>query len=131
MAETRTPHFSLDPMQVIFRIPKEPAPTLKDPNRWSAEFRDFLSLCLQKKPETRATAKQLLFHPFVLKGSSTELLGPLVKYCIPIIEQKRTIDLLQKVWFYIPLANTCRLIQIKCCHQELSWLSIRPSIKPI
>src|SRR5690242_3495625 len=61
MAETKPPHHNLDPLQVIFRIPKEPPPLLRDPARWSPDFKDFLTHCLKKNPEERASAKQLLF----------------------------------------------------------------------
>ncbi len=41
-------------------IPTKPPPTFKDPDRWSKEFLDFVSKCLVKNPEERATATQLL-----------------------------------------------------------------------
>ena len=41
-------------------IPTKPPPTFKDADRWSKEFLDFVSKCLVKNPEDRATATQLL-----------------------------------------------------------------------
>ena len=41
-------------------IPTKPPPTFKDDERWSMEFLDFVSKCLVKNPEERATATQLL-----------------------------------------------------------------------
>ena len=41
-------------------IPTKPPPTFKDGDRWSKEFLDFVSKCLVKNPEDRATATQLL-----------------------------------------------------------------------
>lgn len=41
-------------------IPTNPPPTFTTPDLWSASFRDFVSKCLVKNPETRATATQLL-----------------------------------------------------------------------
>ena len=41
-------------------IPTKPPPTFKDAERWSEEFLDFVSKCLVKNPEDRATATQLL-----------------------------------------------------------------------
>lgn len=35
-------------------------PTLKNPERWSSLFRDFISVCLVRDPEKRYTAQQLL-----------------------------------------------------------------------
>ena len=41
-------------------IPTKPPPTFTDADRWSKEFLDFVSKCLVKNPEDRATATQLL-----------------------------------------------------------------------
>ena len=41
-------------------IPTKPPPTFKDADRWSKEFLDFVSKCLVKNPEDRASATQLL-----------------------------------------------------------------------
>ena len=41
-------------------IPKEPPPTLSEPKKWSPEFQDFVSKCLVKDPNQRATASELL-----------------------------------------------------------------------
>lgn len=41
-------------------IPTNPPPTFTNPDLWSASFRDFVSKCLVKNPEDRATATQLL-----------------------------------------------------------------------
>ena len=60
MAETRPPHYDMEPLQVLFVIPKNPPPRLKEPKKWSPEFNDFIEKCLQKDPAQRASAKQLL-----------------------------------------------------------------------
>jgi len=36
-----------------------------DPSKWSDVFKDFLGLCLKVDPEERATAEDLLGHPFI------------------------------------------------------------------
>ena len=41
-------------------IPTKPPPTFKEADRWSKDFQDFVSRCLVKNPEERATATQLL-----------------------------------------------------------------------
>lgn len=45
----------------------EGGPSLKDKRRWSPEFVDFVERCLVVNPDKRATAAQLLDHPFLSK----------------------------------------------------------------
>ena len=47
-------------LQVIFMIPHNPPPTFRKPELWSESFQDFVSQCLVKNPDKRATATQLL-----------------------------------------------------------------------
>jgi len=89
MAEGRPPHWDMEPLQVIFHIPKQPPPRLKEPKKWSPDFVDFLDKCLKKDPEQRAPAVQLLCHPFILSGSSREILMPMVVDCIPVLLPKK------------------------------------------
>ena len=48
-------------------IPTKPPPTFKDADKWSEEFLDFVSKCLVKNPEDRATATQLLQVSLLMK----------------------------------------------------------------
>jgi len=41
---------------------------LKDHGKWSNEFKDFVRRCLDKEPETRPEAQELLKHPFLRKA---------------------------------------------------------------
>lgn len=41
-------------------IPTKPPPSFRNPDKWSPEFIDFVSRCLVKNPEDRATATELL-----------------------------------------------------------------------
>lgn len=78
MAEGNPPHHNIHPMSAIFLIPSKPAPTLQDPSKWSKDFIDFLSRCLNKDPEARASAEELLKHPFVTKLKRPNALADLV-----------------------------------------------------
>lgn len=59
-------------------IPTKPPPTFKDDERRSKEFLDFVSKCLVKNPEERATATQLLQARIgaELKGEAWDCLNP-------------------------------------------------------
>eukprot|EP00842_Homolaphlyctis_polyrhiza_P006070 jgi/Hompol1/6464/HPOL_003551-RA len=65
MADGAPPMFDMHPMRVLFMIPKNDPPTLKDRTKWSPDFHNFLKACLEKDPEKRLSAVQLLAHPFL------------------------------------------------------------------
>ncbi|TXT10669.1 hypothetical protein VHUM_02174 [Vanrija humicola] len=78
MAKGEPPLAEFHPMRVLFLIPKEKAPRLEG-EQWSDHFKDFISACLQKTPESRPTAHELLQHPFIRSALPTSRLKPLVK----------------------------------------------------
>lgn len=67
MAEGKPPYGDIHPMRAIFMIPTKPPPSFREPDQWSSEFIDFVSGCLVKNPEERATATELLQHEFIGK----------------------------------------------------------------
>ena len=68
MADGEPPHLHELPMRAMLLISTQPTPTLRKPERWSPEFRDFLALALHKNAEDRATAAALLQHDFISKA---------------------------------------------------------------
>ncbi|KAG9277716.1 serine/threonine-protein kinase 4 [Astyanax mexicanus] len=78
MAEGKPPYADIHPMRAIFMIPTNPPPTFRNPDQWSEPFRDFVSQCLVKNPENRATATQLLQHPFIKSAKSNSVLRALI-----------------------------------------------------
>ncbi|XP_075068076.1 myosin-IIIa [Mixophyes fleayi] len=59
------PLADLHPMRALFKIPRNPPPTLRQPELWSAEFNDFISKCLAKDFEKRPMVCDLLEHAFI------------------------------------------------------------------
>jgi len=74
MAEGKPPYGDIHPMRAIFMIPSKPPPSFRNPNKWSLEFTDFISKCLVKNPDHRATATQLLRHEFIKSAESGSVL---------------------------------------------------------
>uniref|UniRef100_A0A336LX21 non-specific serine/threonine protein kinase n=1 Tax=Culicoides sonorensis TaxID=179676 RepID=A0A336LX21_CULSO len=88
MAEGKPPYGDIHPMRAIFMIPTKPPPSFREPDRWSPEFIDFVSLCLVKNPEERATANSLLQHPFITCAKPNSILLPLISEAKEIRENQ-------------------------------------------
>mmetsp|Transcript_15664 Transcript_15664/g.61193 ORF Transcript_15664/g.61193 Transcript_15664/m.61193 type:complete len:910 (+) Transcript_15664:73-2802(+) len=52
-------------LKSMFLVGVGVTPGLDDPSKWSNEFADFLSRCLVVDPKERATASELLKHPWI------------------------------------------------------------------
>lgn len=71
------PYSDIHPMKVLFLIPKNPAPMLE--GQFSRDFKDFVHRCLQKEPQKRPSARELLRHPWVKKAKRTAYLTELIE----------------------------------------------------
>ncbi|KAK8844573.1 hypothetical protein IAR55_006420 [Kwoniella newhampshirensis] len=78
MAKGEPPLSEYHPMRVLFLIPKAKAPRLEANEGFSQDFMDFIGACLQKDPQDRATAKDLLQHRFIRSARRTTDLIPLI-----------------------------------------------------
>jgi len=68
MAEGEPPYMEFPPLRALFLITTKGIPDLKEPQKWSADFRSFVAMCLNKEVEDRPDAMALLKHPFLKKG---------------------------------------------------------------
>ncbi len=61
-AELQPPMFDLHPMRALFLMSKSgfKPPTLKDKNKWSMTFHNFIKDALIKSPKKRPSAERLL-----------------------------------------------------------------------
>uniref|UniRef100_A0A4X1TXS4 non-specific serine/threonine protein kinase n=2 Tax=Sus scrofa TaxID=9823 RepID=A0A4X1TXS4_PIG len=84
MAEGKPPYADIHPMRAIFMIPTNPPPTFRKPELWSDSFMDFVKQCLVKSPEQRATATQLLQHPFVKSAKGVSILRDLINEAMDV-----------------------------------------------
>lgn len=62
LAELQPPMFDLHPMRALFLMSKSgfKPPTLKDRDKWSPTFHNFVKVALTKNPKKRPTAEKLL-----------------------------------------------------------------------
>ena len=79
MAEGEPPFLAFPPLRALFLIATKGTPTLKEPDKWSDTFKDFMSRSLDIDFHNRATAEELLEHPFLRMSCPLKNLVPLIK----------------------------------------------------
>ncbi|XP_062857464.1 serine/threonine-protein kinase PAK 6b [Trichomycterus rosablanca] len=79
MVDGEPPYFSDTPIAAMKRLRDEPAPSIRNAHKISPVLRDFLNSMLTKDPLERASATDLLKHPFLLQSGSPRCLVPLVE----------------------------------------------------
>ncbi|XP_077587077.1 mitogen-activated protein kinase kinase kinase kinase 5 isoform X3 [Stigmatopora nigra] len=77
LAELQPPMFDLHPMRALFLMSKSSfqPPKLKDKNKWSAAFHNFVKVSLTKNPKKRPTAEKLLSHVYVAQAGLSRRLA--------------------------------------------------------
>ena len=79
MAEGEPPFAKVKGYWVLKKIITHPPKGLKNKEKWSKEFNDFVEKCLIYEPEKRSSAKELLKHPFINKyNRGNKLIAELV-----------------------------------------------------
>jgi len=76
LAKGEPPNSELHPMRVLFLIPKNNPPQLT--GNYTKQFKEFVEACLNKDPENRPTAKELLKFPFIRKAKKSSYLVDLI-----------------------------------------------------
>jgi serine/threonine protein kinase len=119
MAEGEPPHLREQPLRALYLITTNPSPTLKDAApltevdleeitiemlqdtteedveepRWSKSFVHFLARCLDLNQEKRASANELLRHPFLKNACSQEQFAQYTKYrLLAILDEEASED---------------------------------------
>lgn len=80
MIQSEPPYIHDSPYKAMQKIVKKGRPKLGKDIRISDELAKFLDLCLERKVEKRASAKTLLFHPFITNNASG------TSHLVPVIE---------------------------------------------
>lgn len=82
MMDGEPPYLHENPLRAIYLISTTGTPKIKEPERYSHVFRDYLARALCVHPEQRPSAAEILQHPFFQKAEPLKNLGPLIKAAI-------------------------------------------------
>ncbi|KAF2641094.1 Pkinase-domain-containing protein [Massarina eburnea CBS 473.64] len=78
MIEGEPPYLNESPLRALWLIATNGTPTIKEEHSLSTIFRDFLNFSLKVDPDKRASAHDLLMHPFIQGAEKLDTLAPLV-----------------------------------------------------
>ncbi|KAG8559678.1 hypothetical protein GDO81_017412 [Engystomops pustulosus] len=73
LADGDPPLSSMHPVKALFKIPRNPPPTILHPDQWSRAFSHFIAQCLIKDFEKRPSVIHLLEHPFIRQAHGKEV----------------------------------------------------------
>ncbi|XP_043081650.1 myosin-IIIa isoform X2 [Puntigrus tetrazona] len=88
------PLADLHPMRALFKIPRNPPPTLHQPELWSSDFNDFICKCLIKDFELRPNVFDLLQHVFIKQIVGRE--KTLQKQLMELIDLNQQMGVIEK-----------------------------------
>lgn len=87
MVEGEPPYLNETPIKALYLIASNGKPEMKDTSKMSPEFLNFLDRCLEVEVEKRATASELLRHPFLEKAEKLSTIVPLIKAAKKILHK--------------------------------------------
>ncbi|KAF9636401.1 PAK-box/P21-Rho-binding protein [Lasiodiplodia theobromae] len=79
MIEGEPPYLNESPLRALWLIATNGTPTIKEEHNLTPVFKDFLAFALKVDPDKRASAHDLLTHPFIQTAEPLATLAPLVK----------------------------------------------------
>ncbi|XP_008568415.1 PREDICTED: nik-related protein kinase isoform X2 [Galeopterus variegatus] len=133
MAEGAPPLCNLQPLEALFVILRESAPTVKS-SGWSRKFHNFMEKCMIKNFLFRPTSANMLHHPFVRDiKNERHVVESLTKHLTGVIKkrQKKGIPLIFEREEAIKEQYTMRRFRGPSCTHELLRLPTSSRCRPL
>ncbi|XP_010344694.1 nik-related protein kinase isoform X3 [Saimiri boliviensis] len=133
MAEGAPPLCNLQPLEALFVILRESAPTVKS-SGWSRKFHNFMEKCMVKNFLFRPTSANMLQHPFVRDiKKERHVVESLTRHLTGIIKkrQKKGIPLIFEREEAIKEQYTMRRFRGPSCTHELLRLPTSSRCRPL
>uniref|UniRef100_A0A8B9LZS9 Myosin IIIB n=1 Tax=Astyanax mexicanus TaxID=7994 RepID=A0A8B9LZS9_ASTMX len=121
LADGDPPLSEMHPVKALFKIPRNPSPTLRHPEQWCRSFSHFIAQCLIKDFEARPSVTHLLEHPFVKQAHGKDT--ALRKQLSALIREQQDIGCRTKTR-YVPYSsvheriNTRKTLLIESCPDD-------------
>jgi len=96
MVDGEPAYLDLPPLTALRLIIIDGIPPLTNPDKWSAEFKDYIDRCLQISSAARATSAELINHPFHKRAcDKSELRSVILMAKNYKMEDQRAMELMQ------------------------------------
>uniref|UniRef100_A0AAQ6A925 Myosin IIIB n=1 Tax=Amphiprion ocellaris TaxID=80972 RepID=A0AAQ6A925_AMPOC len=117
LADGDPPLAEMHPVKALFKIPRNPSPTLRNPEQWCRSFSYFISQCLIKDFEARPSVTHLLEHPFIKQAHGKDV--ALRQQLAALIQEQQEIGIIMSLTSYRhERINTRKTLIIQSCPDD-------------